>query len=78
MISHDTSVNLNIYMCIAVAHILDLMKSSFEIKNITPLTTVNVFETNPSLDSSIGSTSAWYHGGCKFKSRQGRGFFLKI
>ena len=26
---------------------------------------------HPSPDSSIGSTSAWYHGGCGFKSWQG-------
>ena len=32
---------------------------------------------DPSLDSSIGSTTAWYHGACGFKSQQGRGFFFK-
>ena len=26
-------------------------------------------------NSSVGSMLDWYHGGCGFKSRQGRGFF---
>ena len=32
------------------------------------------FLKDPSLESSISSTSAWYHGGRGFKSRQGREF----
>ena len=30
---------------------------------------------DPSKDSSIGSILAWYRGGPRFKSRQGRKFF---
>ena len=29
-------------------------------------------------DSSVGSVSAWYRGGPRFKSRQGREFFNEI
>ena len=34
----------------------------------------NLPNWDPSLDSSIGSTLAWYHVGNEFKSWQGRGF----
>ena len=33
-----------------------------------------IYETDPSEDSSIGSTD-WYHGGRGFKSHQGRESF---
>ena len=36
---------------------------------------MQLLHANPSQDSSVGSTSAWYRGGPGFKSQQGQEFF---
>ena len=48
------------------------------ILNFSNTTTSNLKGWNPSLDSSIGSASAWYHGGRGFKSWQGQVIYNKL